>query len=267
MRIGKELYKLINYGTINRVFLEKIGVGMKRQKRYLFISVLMVSLFLSGCGTQLYEMTQEEEELIVHSAAYFVAKHNIRQKDGVSAEVDPGAIMLEEETEAPEESLESDTGMTEDGSFSSGEGTAESTQADGTVTLAKALGHEEDLFITYDGSYISDNYVEGDAYSLDAKKGKTYYIMKFTVTNPTKTDVQLDNLTLNPMFKLVGNEVEVNAEVTFLAKDFSTYLGTIPAGGTVETVILFEIPETQAASISEPELQITVDNKTNKIKL
>ena len=36
---------------------------MNKKKRYLFIGVIMASLFLSGCGTQLYEMTKEEEEL------------------------------------------------------------------------------------------------------------------------------------------------------------------------------------------------------------
>ena len=46
---------------------------MKKQKRYLFIGVAVASLLLSGCGTQLYELTKEEEDLIVHSAAYFVA--------------------------------------------------------------------------------------------------------------------------------------------------------------------------------------------------
>ena len=57
---------------------------MKKDRRYLLIGMTVFSLFLGGCGTSMFELTVEEEELIIHSAAYFVAKHNIQQKDGVS---------------------------------------------------------------------------------------------------------------------------------------------------------------------------------------
>ena len=241
---------------------------MKKQKRYLFIGVIMASLLLSGCGTQLYELTKEEEYLIVHSAAYFVAKHNIRQKDGVSAVVDPDSIILEDETEAVENVDESNTEMGEETVDTQG-GTEEETTSvdDTTVTLANAIGHGNDLTITYNGSYVANNYVEGDAYSVDAESGKTFYIMQFTIANPTEAEVQLDNVTLNPLFKIVGSEVNVKAEVTFLMTDFSTYLGTIPAGGSVDTVLLFEVSASVAEQISTPSLQITVNNETKMIKL
>ena len=239
---------------------------MKKQKRYLCIGVIMASLFLSGCGTQLYEMTKEEEELIIHSAAYFVAKHNIQQKDGVSAVVDPDSIVLKDEsveieTESSTEVEGDVAGVPED--TVSGEQEADDT----SITMARAVGHADDLQITYGGSEIKDNYVEGEAYSIDAASGKTFYIMKFTVTNPTETDVMLDNVTLNPLFKLVSSEVNVKAEVTFLTGDFSTYLGTIPAGESVETVLLFEISEAQAEQLSTPNLQIIVNNAIKSIKL
>jgi len=241
---------------------------MKKQKRYLFIGVIMASLLLSGCGTQLYELTKEEEDLIVHSAAYFVAKHNIRQKDGVSAVVDPDSIILEDETEAVENVDESNTEMGEETVDTQG-GTEEETTSvdDTTVTLANAIGHGNDLTITYNGSYVANNYVEGDAYSVDAESGKTFYIMQVTIANPSEAEVQLDNVTLNPLFKIVSDEVNVKAEVTFLMTDFSTYLGTIPAGESVDTVLLFEVSESVAEQISTPSLQITVNNETKMIKL
>ena len=125
----------------------------------------------------------------------------------------------------------------------------------------------DDLEITYAGSEIAGNYVEGEAYSIDAEKGKTFYIMKFNVANSTEEDVLLDNVTLNPLFKLISSEVNVKAEVTFLATDFSTYLGTIPAGESVEMVLLFEVLEAQAEQMSTPVLQIIVNNEIKSIKL
>ena len=241
---------------------------MKNKKRYLFISVIVATLFLSGCGTQLYELTKEEEDLIVHSAAYFVAKHNIRQKDGVSAVVDPDSILLESESEAVENIDESGTELNED-VMGSSDGAVLEDEATNDVsdTLASVVGHGSDLSITYNGSYVADNYVEGDAYSIDADSGKTFYIMQFTVVNPTEADVLLDNVTLNPLFKIVSDEVNVKAEVTFLTTDFSTFLGTIPAGESVDTILLFEVPESLAEQISTPSLQITVNNEIKMIKL
>lgn len=239
---------------------------MKKQKRYLFVAVVMASLFLSGCGTELFEMTKEEEDLIVHSAAYYVAKHNIQQKDGASAVVDPDSIVLQEETTESTEVPDVENGDDVTGALD-GANTEGQEADDTTMTLAKAVGHAQDLTITYSGSEIADNFVEGDAYVIDASNGKTFYIMKFVVANTTDADVLLDNVSLNPLFKLVGKDVNVKAEVTFLARDFSTYLGTISAGECVEMVLLFEISESQAEQISTAVLQIIVNNEIKSIKL
>ena len=39
---------------------------------------------LTGCGTQLYDMTDAEQSLIANYSAYVVAKHNIYQQDGIT---------------------------------------------------------------------------------------------------------------------------------------------------------------------------------------
>lgn len=39
---------------------------------------------LTGCGTKLYDMTDEEQGLIANYSAYVVAKHNIYQQDGMT---------------------------------------------------------------------------------------------------------------------------------------------------------------------------------------
>jgi len=238
---------------------------MKKQKRYLLIFTALCSLLLSGCGTQLYEMTKEEEDLIVQSAAYYVAKHNIQQKDGVSAVVDPDTITLEEEnTEYVEENTESDTETEEVINPSEGD---EQTGEDLAVSLAEVIGHENDLSVTYAGSYVANNYVEGAAYSVDADEGKTFYVMQFTIINTTDGEVAVDNVSLNPMFKLINDNVSVKSEVTFLTTDFSTYQGVIPAGESVKTILLFEVSESVAEEITAPTLQITIDNVTKIVKL
>lgn len=246
----------------------EIGVGMKRQKRYLCIAAVLLSLFLSGCGTQLYELTQEEEELVVHAAAYYVAKHNVQQKDGVSAEVDPDSIIVEpESTETLENIIEENTELAEEVISSSEAGVQNEQNTGNSVTLAEIIGHKKDLSVTYSGCYIAENYIEGSAYSVDADKGKVFYVMEFIIANDTEKNVEVDNASINLIFKLVSDGVSAKSEVTFLTTDFSTYQGTISAGETVKTILLFEVSEGVAEQIVSPTLQITIDNVTKNVKL
>ena len=234
---------------------------MNKFKRLLFLGVAVMMLFLTGCGTQLYELTAEEEELIVHSAAYFVAKHNIQQKDGVNG------VPLPESFEEEESEVESETETGDGESGSGSESDTPSKPAENEVSLAEVIGHKDDLKVTYEGSYVANTYMEGAAYVVDAQPGKTFYVMKFKMTNTTAQDVQVNNATKSPIVKLVSDAVTVKSEVTFLTSDFSTYQGTIKAGESVETILLFEVSEGVAQQISSPTLQITVGNSTKNIKL
>ena len=235
---------------------------MKKQKRFLCIVIALMSLVLSGCGTQLYEMTKEEEDLIVQSAAYLVAKHNIQQKDGVSAVVDPDSIVLKNEIEEEISSEE----VTEEGQVSGGASQGEATVSGG-VSLADIMGLGSNVTVSYVESYVADNYVEGSAYFVEAEKGKTFYVMKFAIQNTSEEDVVVDNAAIHPVFKLISGNLSVKSEVTFLTTDFSTYQGSIKAGESIETILLFEVSESQAEQITAPELQISIDNEIKNVKL
>ena len=237
---------------------------MKRIKLSLIV-ISVTSLLLTGCGTALYEMTPEEENIIVHSAAYFVAKHNIQQKDGVNNVVIPENLGEEPETETIEgtESTESTEADNPEGS-----GNADAPNEDpNAVEMAEVIGHQDDLSVVYDGFEVKSSFEDGGVYFIDAPAGKTYFVMKFKVTNTSEADVYMDNISSKLDFYLVSEEVNVKSEWTALSNDFSTYCGTIPAGQTVDTVILFELSEAEAAAITAPSLQISIDNVKKSIKL
>ena len=236
---------------------------MKRYKRLLLICIAVCSLCLSGCGASLHELTVEEESLIIHYAAYAVAKHNIQQKDGMSG------VLIPETVPESTESVD-DTDDIYDTQTAGGEGgnTVDTPQVENnTITLAEAIGHGQDLLVHYTGSYVSDNYIEASAYSVDASAGKIYYIMKFMLVNTTDADVEVENVTKGLDIRLVYGDKTVKSEMTLLLTEFSTYYGTIPAGQSVETVLLFEVPEEGADSITEPALQILIDNALKNVKL
>lgn len=239
---------------------------MKRHKSYLFLAITVFSLFLSGCGTAMYELTPEEEAIIIQSAAHFIAKHNIQQKDGISG-LYVTDEMLEPETETqvqPETESESESETVNP----QGGGDADSKPpVDTGVSLASAIGHGSDLQIVYTGSVLSKQFAEGSAGSVDAAEGCTFYVMKFNITNVSKETVKVNNITKNLEFRLVNGDMTIKAEKTILSADFSTYLGEIPAGKSVETVILFEVPESKAQGIKDPVLQIVIDKEAKNVKL
>lgn len=146
---------------------------MRKYKSYLAIGIAAISLLLSGCGTQVYELTADEEELIVKYAAYFVAKHNVYQKDGVSN------VYLDE-ADYVEEDIESEnTESTETG----GETTP---SVDKTIESAvkNAIGLGDAVAITYTGSSVEEYIQEGLGYIANPNiAGNVFYVLKFEVKN------------------------------------------------------------------------------------
>lgn len=236
---------------------------MKKYRLGTFIAVLAVGTIITGCGTPLIELTNEEVDFISYSAARIVSKHNIRQKDGmINVIIDED---VEEETEVVS-SEESSQVVQEENAIQENSGTT-SEEAETRVSLAEAMGHASDLSVAYKGSSVSKHYEEGRYYSIDAESGKTFYMMKFTVKNISQSVVTLDNMSWRGTFKLVTDNIKVNSELTSLSGDLSTYRGTIAPGETKDVILLFEISETKANSISSPKLQVVVNKKTSEIKL
>ena len=162
------------------------------------------------------------------------------------------------------ESEPEEDGNTEDGT---GGGASDTKPSEDMSSLAELIGHKDSIKITYEGSQVTNTYKEGSAYLVDAKEGKTFYVMKFKLTNVTGKDIVVNNAAKSPQVKLVSDAATAKSEVTFLSSDFSTYQGTIKAGESVETILLFEVSEKSANQIKSPKLQIKIGKTTKTIKL
>ena len=240
---------------------------MKKIKKYLCAAVAVMMLFLTGCGTELYELTEDEEKLIIHSAAYLVAKHNIQQKDGVNGYPLPDSFDEEESETESETETESEQETESENAGGSGTGSGNQKPSEDMITFAELIGQKGKVEISYEGSVVTNSYQEGSAYIVDAQKGKTFYVMKFKLTNTTDKEVTVDNEQKSIVVRLVSDAVKVRSEVTFLSMDFSTYKGTIKAGESVETILLFEVSESVVEKIKTPKLQVTIGKTTKTIKL
>lgn len=232
---------------------------MRRTRIKMMAAVMAATMLLGGCGDALYDLTDDEENVIVNYAAHIVTKYNTYQREGLTY-VSP---------EEPEETVQEDVsvpqtpdaqGASEAGTSAPAEDTAPavSVAAAGSASLDQLFG-ADGIQMTYAGAQLAPGYMEGDYYEMTPDAGKKYLVLSIDVANTGADGAGLDILSVNPKFTVVLNQsVKSTAETTLLDTDFSTYQGTIPAGGSTRLVLVFQVPD-DVASADSVELYVQMD--------
>ncbi len=242
---------------------------MKRKGFRLLALLLLLMLTLCGCGTAMYELTDEEERIITRYAAYVVAKHNIYQKDGMVS-INPDLISPDTRTDETEEetqtSEEDSLQPEEQPDTGNGDITDPVNPPDGAVTFADAVGYDGLLDISYDGYELADNYQEGKVYSLDAHSGYQFVIAKFSARNISGASLDINVLEKNVVFYMsYAKDKKVKEDVTLLLCDLSTYTGTLGIGESADLVLLFEVSEDAIPTMDEPVFSVEKDGENYTI--
>lgn len=221
---------------------------------------------LTGCGTQLYDMTDAEQSLIANYSAYVVAKHNIYQQDGMTNATEDTEDTEKVDEVSPDNSHSQDNKTSEVGNDKSSNSQKEpAASQEKKVSLAEATGYGS-LDITYNGATESDVYNEGSYYSMTAGSGNTFAVMKFTLKNPTGEDINVDMFGNARTYKATFPDgKEYTAEGTFLTYSLNTFQGTVKAGGSVDVVLLFKIP--QGTACDNITMSVIKDNEKSLIEL
>lgn len=221
---------------------------------------------LTGCGTQLYDMTDAEQSLIANYSAYVVAKHNIYQQDGMTNATEDTEDTEKVDEVSPDNSHSQDNKTSEAGNDKSSNSQKEpAASQEKKVSLAEATGYGS-LDITYNGATESDVYNEGSYYSMTAGSGNTFAVMKFTLKNPTGEDINVDMFGNARTYKTTFPDgKEYTAEGTFLTYSLNTFQGTVKAGGSVDVVLLFKIP--QGTACDNITMSVIKDNEKSLIEL
>ena len=98
--------------------------------------------------------------------------------------------------------------------------------------------------------------------------GNKLVVLKFDVTNTTDSDVSLDMATKDLKIKGIFNKsIKTIAQVTLLPEALNTFKETIPAGKTVQTVLVFEMTETNANNLTSIVLDIKSSKGTNSVNI
>lgn len=239
---------------------------MKKVRAKLGMGLLFSALVLTtGCGEKAIQLTEEEEGLIVDYTAHVVSKFNTRQPDGlvyvnVMEEESEESVTTEREEETEEAAQELTTGGTE---LTAGQ--EADVEQPVSMTLTQALGLAGvDAQVT--ATELKPSYEEGGYYVMDASAGKTFLVVHIALSNQTTEDINCDLLSGQPQFQAVINGMgAVSAELTVLLNDLSTYQGTLEAGSSTDTVLLFQVPADDVTQVDTLTLKLTWNGNSYEI--
>ena len=220
---------------------------MKKHRRFLAMGLVCISLLLSGCGTSLYELTADEEALIIKYAAHFIAKHNIYQKDGISIEV------AEDETEIDDSQTPGDTEEPNQG------------EVNKDPSIGEALNLPKGISLVHQESYVANN-ITIPGYSVGTEEGFTFYILKFQMKNDTDATIDVDIFSKNVSFKLTSGKTVLTSKNDPIVS-LTSYVGSVKAGESVEVYLLFKVKEADESKISEPIIELVEGKTTKPVKL
>lgn len=240
-----------------------------KKKMSLLVMAAAAMLLLGGCGTQMYALSEDEENLVVQYSAHILAKYNIEQKDGMTADSTEETQKTEnQESQMPEsQNSQSTDSQSTDNSSPSDAADGTEAQAMETMSLAEAIGHASDLTISYKGYKVQNIYQEGDYFAVTPQDGNKIVVMNFEIKNPGKKDIKLNTESLgNTFYACLDGKNQTEETVSLGVKSLSSYEGTIKAGKTVSAVLLFQIPKDQTDKISDESLFVKVKDTIYSVK-
>ena len=252
---------------------------MKKKRLAAGVLALAVSITACGCGEQVYEMTEDEEAVIVHYAAHAVSKFNKKQPEGVE-DVTALKAMMEMEAEEREKEKEQEQQKKEeqkkaeqkqDDSSQAGnpsDGTKEEQKPQKNyVSLSKALGLGK-IKAVYRRHEIAASYQASQSYMIRANSGNELLILHVNLRNDTDSTARCNILSKMPTFRLtVNGELSVSADTTILLNDLGTYQGSIKAGKKAGTVLVFQVPQGAVRKTDSMELEVTIGDTASLVQL
>lgn len=225
------------------------------------------ALLIGGCGTPMYELTEDEETLITQYAAYAVGKHNIRQKDGMTGD----KPQEEDPAKSEQQSTEDKTDPANQNPAQTG---ADSNETDAdilqypAISFSDALECDAALTVSYKGCKVEDAYKEGGYFSVNADPGNSLVVLKFVIVNNGKKSVKYDTSSMkNTFYGVFDGKNRIAEKMTFSNKELTSSTRTIKPGEKAAAVMLFELSKEQAAEMTTETLLVEIDGTTYRVDM
>lgn len=260
---------------------------MKKQTAFFY--TMAVSIMLCGCGSAIPEMTDTETAVVTEYATNLLVKYSTlsdrallneqQLEEGIAKEAEERERLLKvKELEnmylnGTEETVGtgSDTADVEADIADAENESLETTTVAAPQLSVDEFFAESDFSIDYSSYILCQSYPEENSEDLfmvvDAAQGKQLCIVKFNVSNLSSEDRALDMYAKRGRFSLrMEGGATVSAQSTLLMDDLSSYAGTIPAGGSEELVLVFEVSDS-VSEIGNMELIMNGQSGENVLTL
>ncbi len=241
-----------------------------------FLCGITAAILMTGCGSVMPDLTEEETEIISEYAAGVLLKYDrvhggrlmseaeYEMEENKKVEREAAASAAEQQNEeenAVEESAASDTEVVD-------------VSQDAEVVVPSTIEEYydiQDITFQYTGyeltdSYPSDSEEDNVFFAMDATEGMQLLVLKFTATNVSSADQTLDMIGYGVRFKVsVNGGSGENVLSTMLLNDMQNYKGVISAGTGTELVSIVEVP--QATTVESIDFILRGDAGNSVINL
>lgn len=250
---------------------------MFNKKKSIAVTLMVCNLMflVTGCGNQIPEMTETENELVTEYAAGLLLKYHAKYEGRlVDTSVSPQA---EEKAEKETEAVSDNSADREQQELSKPAFTVSSNEVmtgnAGAQMSAAQLIDAEGFEVEYTSFEVCDTYPEAGSapeelfFSMKAGEGNKLLVLKMEVVNNNTSEAKLDTLAMTGL----GCEVVINgsntlrAYISMLENDFMAISRSFAPGEVYEAAVITEVPEDEAATITNVALRLK--NEDRKILL
>lgn len=221
-----------------------------KKKSIICLSTFCMVFALTGCGSSIPEMTEEQEQIVAEYAANLLLKYDKNYEVKV---VDTTAYHMEEERKAEEaRKAEEEAAKAATAEKETTENAQENSDGsevpEQTATSIEEFYQLADVQIQYSGYGIYDSYPENTEnselfFAVGSTDGNKLLVLNFDVTNVSGKETELNMMDVNAQFKIsVNGGNNQNALFTLLPEDLESYRGTLGIDETVKAVLVVEIP-------------------------
>ena len=239
------------------------------KRKFLLVLIAGMIFNMVGCVNAI-DLDDKQQDMFVGYAVHSVLEYDKNYMVELNEVEEPSSEEVEQDTQGETTKEDETSAVGGENETSSGTDKPVVETPSVTTTMTRALD-VDNLSINYTGVVVDDVYprTQGEpAFALKAFTGNKLVVLKFDVTNTSDSDVSLDMVSKSLTIKGIFNKsIKTIAQVTLLPEALNTFKATIPAGKTVQTVLVFEMTEKNANNLTSIVLDIMSSKGTNSVNI
>lgn len=232
-----------------------------RKSIILTTTILGISVMLSGCAFQATELKEDEQDQVAAYCAQIVSKHDEGPDKGLA--VLPKTQQQETDSSAEITASDGSTDKTADTKKTDVSSDAKPVE---TKTFTEAVGIKG-VSILYRDAKTAGGYSSNDVYDLTPDKGNELLVVRLKLKNNTAKKIKIDMTSKNLKFQAAYGDETVDADLTLLLNDLTTYQGTLKAKQSRNMVMLFQFTKGTIKDTSKVVYTVTNGDTTSQINV